>query len=58
MEAISASKVEQMQLELAAEMEVEEELLLLQAVKSMQKAELMQLELAVEMEKEELIYGF
>ena len=39
-------------------MEVEEELLLLQAVKSMQKEELMQLELAVEMEKEELIYGF
>ena len=47
-----------MQLELAVEMEVEGELLLLQAAKSMQKAELMQLELAVEMEKEELIYGF
>ena len=47
-----------MQLELAVEMEAEGELLLLQAVKSMQKAELMQLELAVEMEKEELIYGF
>lgn len=47
-----------MQLELAAEMEAEEELLLLQAAKSMQKEELMQLELAVEMEKEELIYGF